>query len=66
MLSRSRYAHRLVENDKKAPGVSPLLQQRELDFSPAEKNSILKMGFSPGVWIPGAKAMIKVRVLPER
>jgi len=29
-------------------GGSPLLQQEELDFSPAEKRS-LKMGFSRGV-----------------
>jgi hypothetical protein len=30
-------------------GGSPLLQQGELDFSPGEKRSILKLGFSPGI-----------------
>jgi hypothetical protein len=35
---------------------SPLLQQGEPDFKSGEKNSIFKMGFSPGFSNAGAKA----------
>jgi hypothetical protein len=35
----------------------------ELDFSPAKKASILKMGFSPGFSIPSAKAHDQSRTL---
>ena len=31
-------------------GGSPLLQQGELDFSPAKKRCLLRKGFSPGIF----------------
>ena len=44
-----------------AYGGSPLLQQGELDFSPAKKATILTMGFSRrDSWIPSAKAHSKL------
>jgi hypothetical protein len=43
----------------KASGESPLLQQGELDFSPAEKQSILKWALALGFSPPALKRVIK-------
>ena len=45
------------------PGGSPLLQQGELDFSPAENKSILKWALAL-VFVPGAKARDQSRPFP--
>src|ERR1035438_6551384 len=44
---------------EKALGGSPLLQQGELDFSPAEKQSILKWALALGFSLPALKRVIK-------
>jgi hypothetical protein len=50
----------------KVPGGSPLLQQGELDFSPAEREFNFSVGFSPGFPIPALKRMIEGKLFPER
>jgi hypothetical protein len=47
-------------------GGSPLLQQGELDFSPAEKVDPLGTGFSPGFSTPALKRMIRVELFAQR
>ena len=48
----------------KAFGGSPLLQQGELDFSPAEKELLLKWALALGFSIASANARDRSRALP--
>jgi hypothetical protein len=45
---KSEASKQVAENSGKSFGGSPLLQQGELDFSPAEKQSILKWALALG------------------
>jgi hypothetical protein len=49
-----------------ALGGSPLLQQGELDFSPAEKKSILKWALAPDCSNPALKRVVRAEFFPER